>query len=492
MVTLQQGLAGYAGGRDTYLSATAAEANFANAPILPLTAGGSTSLLFRFDLDSIPANAQLVRATISLRAQERSAPVRLFAELYEVTQPWDADSATWNEAQTGVAWQTPGGQIDEAPLGRKVLLAERLWYTLDVTSLVQRWLTGGAPNHGVLLRATSDAPVTFGLASSDYTISTLRPRLNITYRLLPVTPTPTPTATPLPTPTPSVTPTATASPTPTATPLPAEILAKIEILWPHGGLPASQADLANLTAYLFSDDALDPVACDWEPVVRLWRARNEEPARSVGIGTRRLVTQQGRTFPVWDFNDVDVSAARSPGNTLYFFVTVDDTPTRHNVWSHGIDATVTPPTPPVPTAVVTSLPARVDAAIVTLQPNAGLPQATTADLTGYLFVHETERAVFAGSGDPPTVRLRWSLDNDVAQAGLGLTGAARTTSAGDVSWTAWDFAGVDVSAARNAQNRLYFWLDVPGSETYPTIWAYGADIRTSFPVTDLPARSCVE
>ena len=66
----------------------------------------------------------------------------------------------------------------------------------------------------------------------------------------------------------------------------------------------------------------------------------------------------------------------------------------------------------------------------------------------------------------------------------------RTVSEEDVSWTAWDFAGVDVSPARDPQNRLYFWLDVPGSESYPNVWVYGADIRTSFPVPDVPARSC--
>jgi hypothetical protein len=322
----------------------------------------------------------------------------------------------------------------------------------------------------------------------------LRPRLTITYLPGAATATPTLTPTATDTATPSATPTSTPRPsaTATATPLPAEVLAKIEILWPHGGLPPSQANLANLTAYLFSDEALNPVACAWEPVVRLWQAVNDQPARPSATGTRRQVTQQGVTFPVWDFNDVDISAARDPANTLYFFVTVDSVPTRHNIWSHGISPTAVPPAAPVPSATVTSLPASVDATIVSLVREAGLPisQATQADLTGYLFAHESTRAVLAGSTGAPDVRLHWSLNNEVNAAAPGIAGTPRTLSEGEVSWTAWDFTGVDVSPAREPQNRLYFWLDVPGSETYPNIWAYGADTRTSFPVTDLPARSC--
>ena len=195
VLVLQQGLAGYAGGRDTYLAANAADSSFANESLLPLTAGGSTSLLYQFNLDGVPANAQIVRATLSVRAQGRSALVRLFAELYQVTQPWDPNSATWNQAQAGVPWQTPGGQIDTIPLARKVLLADQLWYSLDLTPLVQRWIDGTADNNGVLLRAVSDAPVTFDLTSNEYAVSQLRPRLTVTYLRGGATATPTSTPT---------------------------------------------------------------------------------------------------------------------------------------------------------------------------------------------------------------------------------------------------------------------------------------------------------
>ncbi|MBK7199015.1 MAG: DNRLRE domain-containing protein [Anaerolineae bacterium] len=90
-----------------------------------------------------------------------------------------------------------------------MLLSDHIWYRLDITPLVQRWLSGQTPNFGLLIRATSDAPVRFDLASNEITTGALQPRLVLNYR--PVTPTPTPTATDTPTPTA----TDTATPTPT-------------------------------------------------------------------------------------------------------------------------------------------------------------------------------------------------------------------------------------------------------------------------------------
>ena len=98
-------------------------------------------------------------------------------------------------------------------------------------------------------------------------------------------------------------------------PYPVGHRAKIEIVWPHGGVPVREADLANITAYLItepssSDTGLpEPPACDWNPTVRLWAALNADPARRVAVGQKRMVTADGRTFPVWDFNDVDVAVA---------------------------------------------------------------------------------------------------------------------------------------------------------------------------------------
>jgi hypothetical protein len=58
----------------------------------------------------------------------------------------------------------------------------------------------------------------------------------------------------------------------------------------------------------------------------------------VGLGRKRLVAQGGLTYPVWDFDDVDVSAARDPVNKHFFRLSVDGVDARSNVWAHGADA----------------------------------------------------------------------------------------------------------------------------------------------------------
>ena len=118
--------------------------------------------------------------------------------------------------------------------------------------------------------------------------------------------------------------------------------AKIEIVWPHNGAPVSQATKANITANLFLPNTLTSVPTSWNGTVRLYRSLNNGVAQEVGTGVKRTVSQGGLTYPVWDFNNVDVSAARNAANKLYFYLVVDGVQTYSNVWAHGVDARTTP------------------------------------------------------------------------------------------------------------------------------------------------------
>jgi hypothetical protein len=46
----------------------------------------------------------------------------------------------------------------------------------------------------------------------------------------------------------------------------------------------------------------------------------------------------GLSYPVWDFNDVDVAAANDPSNKYYFWLQADGVDLQTNIWSHGADA----------------------------------------------------------------------------------------------------------------------------------------------------------
>jgi YVTN family beta-propeller protein len=299
----------------------------------------------------------------------------------------------------------------------------------------------------------------------------------------------------------TVTLTATATPVPTATPsprpaTPAAIQAKIEIVWPHGGASVREAALANITAYLIAPapagaqtTTLESPPCDWAPTVRLWASLNNEPARPVALGQKRFVEAEGNRFPVWDFNDVDVSATRDLANRLAFFVTVDGVETRHNVWTHAADARTIFPQQDVPAGVVGALPAALDARIQIVWPHGGLPaeQAELANVTAAPFRRGTRLAIPPELGAGPSARLNWSLAADTQALGASAPGAPRviSTGPGGLRYLVWDFNDVDVSAAQDSLRPQYFWVTVEGADTQTSVWAHAVDARTVFPQPDL-------
>lgn len=329
------------------------------------------------------------------------------------------------------------------------------------------------------------------LPSSSRALSVIQPGREATPRLTLPAPSVTPTLTALLTRAAPATVTATRvlsrAPTGTA-PTPEIIRAKIEIVWPHGGAPVREADLANITAFLSTASGKDPPPCDWNPTVRLWSSLNTAPARPIATGEKRMFSTNGGRFPVWDFNDIDVSAARDAANKLAFFVTVDGVETLHNIWVHAADARTIFPQQDVPKGAVNTRPSAVDAQIEIVWPHDSAPieQAELANITGYLFVPKTRQAFAPGIAWSPVVRLHRSLNAETEAPGTDVVGSARTvvTSTG-LSFLAWDFNDVDVSAAQDPLNQVFFWMSVDGGATFPNVWAHATEARTLFPQPDI-------
>ncbi|RME82338.1 MAG: DNRLRE domain-containing protein, partial [Caldilineae bacterium] len=217
---LRQGQ-GYRGVIDTTISAWERDRSFGAAPTIDIRVGNILSGLIRFDLSSIPADAQLQRAALVLTrlagpGETATNTPHVDLSVYRALQPWN-DAATYNNFAPGRTWQVPGalgpGDAEQVPLSSIVALAGTT-VKLDVTSAVRLWLANPSANHGLILRGQSPVNIAYRFASSEYENIALRPALELFYRL----PTPTPTATPTPTTTP--TPTATPTPSPTSTPSP--------------------------------------------------------------------------------------------------------------------------------------------------------------------------------------------------------------------------------------------------------------------------------
>jgi hypothetical protein len=120
------------------------------------------------------------------------------------------------------------------------------------------------------------------------------------------------------------------------------------------GLAATLAAVAAAfpMAYLFEHGTLRSVPTDFAKPARLYRALNNGLAEEVATGERVLKTENGITYPTWQFNDVDVALARDPGNRYYLRVSVDDVATFANTWAHGKDGRTIFPAKDVPSGVL--------------------------------------------------------------------------------------------------------------------------------------------
>jgi hypothetical protein len=93
--------------------------------------------------------------------------------------------ATWNRYNGINAWTTPGGDYDPTIAG-SFIASGAGWKSMDITALVQQWISGATPNYGVVLLSQPTAGNNEKrFASSDDYRSQFRPYLTLCYRVGP-------------------------------------------------------------------------------------------------------------------------------------------------------------------------------------------------------------------------------------------------------------------------------------------------------------------
>ena len=164
--------------------------------------------------------------------------------------------------------------------------------------------------------------------------------------------------------------------------LPADRLAsRVEVVWPIGSAPLEEATSANVTAQLIMPGTNSSVACRYDPEkveLYAWRHYEDRPAVTptavvvpsptaagprpaspapsptpvervrgepkrekepvlLAKGAKRFATEGGITYPVWDFNGVDVSYAKTADKDrwLEMFVMVDGIKMEPASWIYG-------------------------------------------------------------------------------------------------------------------------------------------------------------
>ncbi|WP_433649102.1 DNRLRE domain-containing protein [Micromonospora zamorensis] len=150
--------------------------------------------LVQFDLRDVPPGATINSATLSMwRLYGSSAGATI--EAHRASRPWKegtgagactGNGASWDGTEAGQSWTSPGGDFDPAVASSVAVPAsdEGVFDTFAVTGMVQDWVTGAAPNNGVLLRSSiEEVTAKIGYAGDDYAGSaSLRPKLTISYR----------------------------------------------------------------------------------------------------------------------------------------------------------------------------------------------------------------------------------------------------------------------------------------------------------------------
>jgi hypothetical protein len=150
----------------------------------PDRTGSDVYAALRWDLSSVPADAKVSSATVTLNisnhANDTGTPQNYAA--FALKKPWDESQITWNRATTGTSWTSAGAK--DLVTDRGLQIAEVTptafgSYTFTVPApVVQGWLDNPSSNNGILLAQSGNADG-FIFDSKE---GTTPPKLTVNYR----------------------------------------------------------------------------------------------------------------------------------------------------------------------------------------------------------------------------------------------------------------------------------------------------------------------
>ena len=182
--------AGVGAAQDAVLDALSSTSNFGIHDLEVETGSGEQVSLIQFDLPAIPPDARVVSAQLELfhfltsDIQEGAG-----ADIHRVTRSWvegtrsgagGADGATWSTWDGENDWLNAGGEYEQTPVANsEISLATNDWERWEIGGLVQGWIDGTYPNHGLIVKGSGNLDVSF--SSGEDVDAELHPRLTIRY-----------------------------------------------------------------------------------------------------------------------------------------------------------------------------------------------------------------------------------------------------------------------------------------------------------------------
>ena len=181
-------------GVDAYISSDNATTNFGTSTLFQIGEwNGGTSVnrgILKFDLSSIPSNAVISDATLSLWVDGDLSSNARTAEMFRVRRNWVESQVTWNVWSTSNNWTTAGAgdttnDIDSTVCGSCSFTASESAGTQKDFTLVVAELTklidGTYNNYGWLFKMQTETNDEYQMRSSSHATSANRPKLVINY-----------------------------------------------------------------------------------------------------------------------------------------------------------------------------------------------------------------------------------------------------------------------------------------------------------------------
>jgi hypothetical protein len=141
--------------------------------------------LLQFDLSSIPSDALVSSATLSLWVKEvKDGNVSINARA--LTNSWNEAQVTWKarDKAANLLWTTQGGDYDAGVLDTEALTvgAKNVWAAWNVTSAAAGWVANPSGNLGVILESPVTTPKNeTKFKGSDDGTASQRPKLEVCY-----------------------------------------------------------------------------------------------------------------------------------------------------------------------------------------------------------------------------------------------------------------------------------------------------------------------
>lgn len=192
-VTLQEGLSGYQGSVDIYLSKVPTEGNKDGSNRLDVTTSSSGIMrvvlirfaIFKSERGPVPDGAKIDSATLSLYQTASSNGITKVTAR-RLLIPWSETEATGSHATSKVKWKDrcaddKGADIAVTADGECPMPSPEGWQDIDVTAGVQAFASGNA-NHGWRVCSETISYCRKSFASSESSPDSQRPRLTIRFR----------------------------------------------------------------------------------------------------------------------------------------------------------------------------------------------------------------------------------------------------------------------------------------------------------------------